>query len=148
MVARRQISPGYGGDITRTHDIIKYAKNCDLNGLKEAISSDAELVNFQEHSTGLSALHIVAAHGHKTCVEFLMSVEGIDATLTDNEGRSAWDLAESIGRDDLVGFIFGQTYKDVLDAIEDDTAWEPQETRAEDRGVIRFPGRSGPSGIA
>jgi hypothetical protein len=132
-----------GETISYVHDILRAADICDLQGIKAAVAADPLSVNYQDPYSGLSALMIVAGHGNNSCVDFLLSQEGIDPTLRDNEMRKAVDMANMIGRPDLEGLIFRKAFGDVLDEIENDENVEVAGSTPSN--VVRLPPKKGGS---
>jgi ankyrin repeat protein len=82
----------------------------DLEGLKRAVSEHPECVNFSDDFTGATALHFSAGLGNYSCVRYLLSVPGIDLSLTDNEGKTAIQYAIRSGHNEIFVLIADRVF--------------------------------------
>ena len=93
-----------------SESILEYAYYGDLDGLKRAILEYPDCINFSDDFTGATALHFSAGLGNYSCVNFLLSVPGIDVRQLDNDGKSAMDYAVRTGHNEIFKLLADRVF--------------------------------------
>lgn len=75
------------------YDIIECALEGNFDGVDAALEIDPRDINAQRESNGITALMAASGSGRERMVEHLLKKDGIDLSLVDNFGRSAFDHA-------------------------------------------------------
>jgi uncharacterized protein len=102
--AQAQQSEGY-----KFLQAVKDAKGDDVTKMLQKPGSNT-LINARDYSTGEGALHLVVKRGDATYLNFLLSRDGIDPNLRDNQGTTALALAVGNGEDDLADLLLNNTW--------------------------------------
>lgn len=89
----------------REPDIIRGAKNNDLDEVQEAYALNRDKLNLSEHATGFTALQYAVARGNLSIVQFLLEQEDIDIQLADNHERTALELAVEVGHQGIISAL-------------------------------------------
>lgn len=116
-----QNNPSKSTNVT-SHNIIVGANNDDLRVVKAALAEDPSCINFQDTNTGLTAIHIAAAHGTLRLARYLLEQNGIDLSLADWRGRRAVDLAIAIGHKPLINLLARRMYPTSFEEDSNDAA--------------------------
>lgn len=87
-------------------DIIRGAKNNDISEVRAALKLDWKVINKQDLTFKMSALHYAAARGNSSMVSFLLEQEGLDINLKDRWVRDPLDLAILSGNQDIIDDMF------------------------------------------
>ena len=103
---RRKSPDSNTGFPSGSADIIRGAKNNDLNEVSAALEDNAGAINQQDGAFGLTALHIASSKGNASMVQYLIDQDGLDSTIVDRWGRSALDVAILAGEENVVRLLF------------------------------------------
>jgi uncharacterized protein len=68
------------------------------------------LINSRDYSTGEGALHLVVKRGDSTYLRFLLSQDGIDPNLRDDQGVTPLALAVGNGENELVDILLNNSW--------------------------------------
>jgi len=79
-------------DLTPNQKIITSAKEGNVNGIREALVSGAD-VNLKQIDYGMTALHYAANGGYTSVAEMLIDMGGADLNLKDNEYQTPLMIA-------------------------------------------------------
>lgn len=102
----------------REFDIIRGAENADLVEVRGAINEDVNAVNFQDPTTGLTAMHISAADHNQSVVKELLKHK-VDLDVRDAWGRTAIDLAIGAGHDDIAEILYRRRFPEFFESDDD-----------------------------
>ncbi|RJE18589.1 Ankyrin repeat protein [Aspergillus sclerotialis] len=101
---------GYGADFSRSNALLRAAERTDKDAVKilEWLLDEAKVpinhVEFEydpEKSGMRTALHCAVEHGAAECVRYLLQ-RGIDVNLKNMCGRTARDIAQRMGRTEIL----------------------------------------------
>ncbi len=87
-------------------DIIRGAKNNDISEVRAALKIDWKVINKQDLTFKMSALHYAAAKGNSSMSSFLLEQEGLDISLKDRWDRDPLDVAILSGNQDIIDDMF------------------------------------------
>ena len=118
-----------------THSILRGADRNDLAEIETALATDPQCINAKDEHIGVTALHIAAADGNKSLVEFLIKQPACQLDVEDAAGRTPAMLAFLIGRDDIVGLLASATSRELQ-------AQFPELRNAPQRAKSRSSGKS------
>ena len=77
----------------------------ELEKMKEALAAHPEHLNTAYAPNGNMPLHVAALNGYTDIVRLLLEQEGIDTTRTNNDGKTALDLAREKGFAEIVQLL-------------------------------------------
>lgn len=77
----------------------------ELEKMKEALTAHPEHLNTAYAPNGNMPLHVAALNGYTDIVRLLLEQEGLDTTHTNNEGKTALDLAREKGFAEIVQLL-------------------------------------------
>lgn len=111
----------------KEQNLLSYLYVAAENGFVEVANLliDANANVNQQCANGNTPLHIASIHGHDEMVRFLLQQPTIVVDLSDDQRRTALDLANQCGRTSVVQLLSqaGATHSDVDDrTVEDRTA--------------------------
>ncbi|MGS4884952.1 ankyrin repeat domain-containing protein [Roseibium sp. MB-4] len=86
-------------------DIVLGALQNDIDQARQALETDANAIH-QTDQQGLTALHIAAAKGNLTMVQFLLDRPGVNLSLKDNFNRDPLDVAILSGNQKVIDALF------------------------------------------
>lgn len=109
-------------------NIIRGAINSDLNEIKAALVDNPDCINELHHPSGMTALIIAAIDGQYTLVDYLCDQPGIDVSIFDNHGRSAYGVAIALGRYDIDERIMRDNKRAIETIISKDDTQQTNKT--------------------
>lgn len=77
----------------------------ELEKVREVLADNTEQLNTTYAPNGNTPLHVAALNGYVDIVRFLLEQPGLDTTHTNNEGKTALDLAREKGFAEIVQLL-------------------------------------------
>lgn len=112
-------NPKHQGPPQDPPDIFTLVSQRQRNGVVERLVEAPELVNAQQPSTGLTPLHLAAAHGYPEMVRTLLAMDGAAVELKDHWGRTALDVAKACNHLDCAEELLRATYSEFFEGDDD-----------------------------
>lgn len=126
------------GNLSLGEQFFKAALVGDIKKAEELLRQDPLVANFQDEATQITALMIFASNGAYPMVDQICATAQADVSLEDARGRTALEMAYTVGRLDIFDRIM-QRMTENIEAREEAANVEA-ETQAKSK-ILRFPKR-------